>query len=172
MKPLASSFPVFFLCDIWFAIPTHFWIFPFKSRNIAEPSVTKDYSALDEGDTIKSIAVSPYFLYRLEARERGSNGGIFVAPQNYRLASSTFLWSPCVLCQLCFTLRVFEDRYYFGQRIVPTTVILLRFLACIEKRRQDITAKIRKQTECVLSVSILLTLNTLTLSNVENISFV
>jgi len=47
--------------------------------------VTKDYSALDEGDTIKSIAVSPYYLYRLEARERGTNGGIFVAPQNYRL---------------------------------------------------------------------------------------
>jgi len=55
-----------------------------KSRNAAEPSVTKDYSALNEGDTIKSIAVSPYFLYRLEARERGTNGGIFVAPQNYR----------------------------------------------------------------------------------------
>ena len=46
--------------------------------------MTKDYSILGEGDTIKSIAVSQYFLYRLEARERGTNGAIFVAPQNYR----------------------------------------------------------------------------------------
>lgn len=46
--------------------------------------MTNDYSILDEGDTIKAIAISPYFMYRLEARERGSNGGIFVAPQNYR----------------------------------------------------------------------------------------
>jgi len=59
-----------------------------KSRNTAEPSVSKDYSILDEGDTIKAIAVSPYFLYRLEARERGSNGGIFVAPQNNSLTTS------------------------------------------------------------------------------------
>ena len=59
----------------------------FNYRNIAEPSLTKDYSSLDKGDTIKAIAVSPYYLYRLEARERGSNGGIFVAPQNYRLVT-------------------------------------------------------------------------------------
>lgn len=56
----------------------------FFFRNIAEPSVTKDYSLLDEGDTIKSIAISPYFLYRLEARERGSNGAIYQAPESYR----------------------------------------------------------------------------------------
>ena len=64
-------------------LPTVF--LSFNWRNAADPSVTKDYSALEEGDTIKSIAVSPYYLYRLEARERGTNGGIFVAPQNYRL---------------------------------------------------------------------------------------
>ena len=56
----------------------------FFFRNIAEPSLTKDYSLLDEGDTIKSIAISPYFLYRLEARERGSNGAIYQAPESYR----------------------------------------------------------------------------------------
>ena len=64
----------------------HFYSFrSLAFRNTVEPSVSKDYSILDEGDTIKAIAVSPYFLYRLEARERGSNGGIFVAPQNNRL---------------------------------------------------------------------------------------
>lgn len=71
-------------------------------RNAAEPSVTKDYSALDDGDTIKSIAVSPYFLYRLEARERGSNGGIFVAPQNYRLLLFCCLMKLLLLCERDF----------------------------------------------------------------------
>lgn len=54
------------------------------NRNLADPSITNDYSILGEGDTIKAITVSPHFLYRLEAGERGTNGGIFVAPQNYR----------------------------------------------------------------------------------------
>ena len=70
----------------------------FFFRNIAEPSVTKDYSLLDEGDTIKSIAISPYFLYRLEARERGSNGAIYQAPESYRfvcLLAGFNAWCAC-----------------------------------------------------------------------------
>ena len=105
-----------------------------KSRNIAEPSVTKDYSALDEGDTIKSIAVSPYFLYRLEARERGTNGGIFVAPQNYRLAFCTLVWaqSLCFACSISKFVRI-------------KTIILLENVICQKLTFFAISYKYRRE---------------------------
>nr|XP_058946642.1 uncharacterized protein LOC131774603 [Pocillopora verrucosa] len=91
-----------------------------KSRNIAEPSITKDYSALDEGDTIKSIAVSPYFLYRLEARERGSNGGIFVAPQNYSFTTTKCSLNGVQLLKKFGTWS--EDQTGIGKRMPYVTV--------------------------------------------------
>ena len=54
-----------------------------KNRNEDEPSISKDYSMLQEGDTIKSVSVGP-FLYKIEASERGAYGGIWSAPQTYR----------------------------------------------------------------------------------------
>ena len=89
----------------------------FFFRNIAEPSLTKDYSLLDEGDTIKSIAISPYFLYRLEARERGSNGAIYQAPESYRFACLIACFY-CLVC-LCVSRRkhpncpLISQKFYF-----------------------------------------------------------
>lgn len=57
-----------------------------KKRNEDKPSISKDYSILQEGDTIKSISVGP-FLYKLEVSERGAYGGIWSAPQGYRFVT-------------------------------------------------------------------------------------
>lgn len=130
----------------FYVLKTHFWILLLKSRNIAEPSITKDYSALDEGDTIKSIAVSPYFLYRLEARERGSNGGIFVAPQNYRLAFCTLVWaqSLCFACSISKFVRI-KTIILLENVICQKLTFFLRFLTSIEERGLYITEKIGKK---------------------------
>ncbi|CAB4026763.1 Hypothetical predicted protein, partial [Paramuricea clavata] len=51
-------------------------------RNEEEPSITNDYSILKYADGVKKISTGG-FEFRLESSERGSNGGIWKAPQGY-----------------------------------------------------------------------------------------
>lgn len=48
-----------------------------------EPSIVKDHSILKHADVIKTHSEEDCFNYRLEAKEFGQYGGIWVAPKSY-----------------------------------------------------------------------------------------
>ena len=58
------------------------------SRNKASPSLTDNYSILDEADGMKDPAAAN-LMYRIEAKEFGSWGGVWSTPADYTFVSST-----------------------------------------------------------------------------------
>jgi len=60
-----------------------------KSRNANRPSLHDDYSILNQAEKIKKLSQSDFFKYMLDATARADWGGIWRAPINYPLASTS-----------------------------------------------------------------------------------